>query len=352
LARRRKASSSESAVGIAALFVFGLIGIVLAAVIAVLQSPFFWITAILVGLVFIAFKTKEHYWNKIFPDRYFAGEEFLDLKARISEYVDECNQLNDHIGELKASQESIRSSSKDIGALRDTSQYNFARRAWDERLSGTQVHNCSKIIVSNAQNDPFKYLCKYFSIKTNEKSLSSFEGMLNDFSAAEDGAECLTEKRQELISSIIEEVHPQIKIRHWERLSWELGFEEFVFDQLSFPVYSFQYVSAGGNSSMTYDIEMDTDALEEFVDYLSEKVKFRKSVAGQRALMTKALRNSIKERDDLTCQKCGISAHDTQNLLLEIDHIKPLSKGGITSEENLQTLCWKCNRSKGSSDPT
>ena len=135
MGRRRKASFSESEAG--ALFVFGLIGIVLAAVIAVLQSPFFWITAILVGLVFIALKTKEHYWNKIFPDRYFAGEEFLGLKARISEYVDECNQLNDHIGELKASQESIRSSSKDIGALRDTSQYNFARRAWDERLSGT-----------------------------------------------------------------------------------------------------------------------------------------------------------------------------------------------------------------------
>ena len=95
--------------------------------------------------------------------------------------------------------------------------------------------------------------------------------MLNDFSAAEDGAECLTEKRQELISSIIQEVHPQIKVRHWERLASELGFEEFVFDQISFPIYSFQYVSAGGNSSMTYDIEMDTDVIEEFIEYLSEK---------------------------------------------------------------------------------
>ena len=193
------------------------------------------------------------------------------MKARICEYVAECNRLNDHIGELKASQESIRSDSRDIGVLRDTSRYNFARRSWDERLGGTRVHNCSRTIVSNAQNDPFKYLCKYFSIKTNEKSLASFEEMLNDFSAAEDGAECLTEKRQELISSIIQEVHPQIKVRHWERLASELGFEEFVFDQISFPIYSFQYVSAGGNSSMTYDIEMDTDVIEEFIEYLSEK---------------------------------------------------------------------------------
>lgn len=34
------------------------------------------------------------------------------------------------------------------------------------------------------------------------------------------------------------------------------------------------------------------------------------------------------------------------NLLLEIDHIIPVSKGGRTEEENLKTLCWKCNRSK------
>lgn len=28
------------------------------------------------------------------------------------------------------------------------------------------------------------------------------------------------------------------------------------------------------------------------------------------------------------------------------DNIIPVSKGGITEESNLQTLCWKCNRSK------
>ena len=35
------------------------------------------------------------------------------------------------------------------------------------------------------------------------------------------------------------------------------------------------------------------------------------------------------------------------NLLLEVDHIIPIIKGGLTKEDNLQTLCWKCNRSKG-----
>ncbi len=64
--------------------------------------------------------------------------------------------------------------------------------------------------------------------------------------------------------------------------------------------------------------------------------------------MTSWLRDKIKKRDCFTCKICGISTNDEKNLLLEIDHIIPLSKGGITSEENLQTLCWRCNRSKGS----
>lgn len=64
--------------------------------------------------------------------------------------------------------------------------------------------------------------------------------------------------------------------------------------------------------------------------------------------MTPKLRYEIKARDNNTCQICGLSTKDEPNLLLEIDHIIPLSKGGMTTEDNLQTLCWKCNRSKGS----
>jgi len=54
------------------------------------------------------------------------------------------------------------------------------------------------------------------------------------------------------------------------------------------------------------------------------------------------------DRDNHTCKICGNSTNQEPNLLLEVDHIVPIAKGGITSEDNLQCLCWKCNRTKGS----
>ena len=155
-------------------------------------------------------------------------------------------------------------------------------------------------------------------------------------------------ERDRIVKSVISEIPFLIKTIRNKTLIRKLGFKDIDFSQLYFPKFTFRYVSGGGNSSMRFDILFDIDTLNRFINYLSQVVKFRKSVAGQRALMTSALREKIKSRDNYTCKKCGISIKDEPNLLLEIDHIIPLAKKGMTVEENLQTLCWKCNRKKGS----
>jgi rubrerythrin len=210
------------------------------------------------------------------------------------------------------------------------------------------VYNCSLSVCRNAQQQPFKYICKYFNIKTNEETLAIFENVLNDFSAAEQGKELLKNERDQIVANLSSKIPQIIQIFSKKRLIRNLGFDDIDFSQLYFPRYIFQYVSAGGNSSMDCEVTLNIENLDRFVKYLSELVKFKKSVAGQRALMTSSLREKIKRRDNYTCRNCGLSIEQEPNLLLEIDHIIPLSKNGITSEDNLQTLCWKCNRKKGS----
>jgi ATP adenylyltransferase len=45
------------------------------------------------------------------------------------------------------------------------------------------------------------------------------------------------------------------------------------------------------------------------------------------------------------CTMCG--AKPSPDIMLDIDHIQPASKGGSDDPSNLQVLCHKCNRGKG-----
>lgn len=54
------------------------------------------------------------------------------------------------------------------------------------------------------------------------------------------------------------------------------------------------------------------------------------------------IRSKVFERDDYTCQYCGVRGGN-----LECDHVKPVCKGGKTHLRNLKTACFFCNRSKG-----
>lgn len=83
-----------------------------------------------------------------------------------------------------------------------------------------------------------------------------------------------------------------------------------------------------------------------------------KKETSKRRYITQNLKNFVLQRDNETCQICGISKQFLNNyvqglgdyLLLEIDHIVPVAKGGSgDNENNLQVLCWRCNRKKGKS---
>jgi hypothetical protein len=285
---------------------------------------------------------------QIYAYIYFNSVKFKSIKESIKKYTDNSNELNHHLQELKCSYVSVKSYDYGSSSLQDNSKFNFKRREWSSELKNNQVHNCTSTVCKNASAQPFKYLCKYFNIKTDEETLSNFENVLNDFAAAEQGKKLLLAEKEIIINSIKNDIPVLIYKLSKEPLVKKLGFETIDLSDLYFPVYTFQYVSAGGNSSASCDIKLDVENLDKFVNYLNDLVKFRNSIQGQRALMTSKLREQIKERDFYTCKTCNISTHTERNLLLEIDHIIPLSKGGFTTESNLQTLCWRCNRSKGS----
>ena len=70
------------------------------------------------------------------------------------------------------------------------------------------------------------------------------------------------------------------------------------------------------------------------------------SDAEERAKLTPKLRYDVLLRDNFRCRACGASPETGAHL--HIDHIDPISGGGLTVFDNLQALCSPCNYGKGS----
>lgn len=60
--------------------------------------------------------------------------------------------------------------------------------------------------------------------------------------------------------------------------------------------------------------------------------------------ISKKLRFEVFKRDSFTCQYCGRKSPD---VILHVDHIIPVSKGGKNTLMNLVTSCFECNLGKG-----
>lgn len=77
---------------------------------------------------------------------------------------------------------------------------------------------------------------------------------------------------------------------------------------------------------------------------LMRGVKYKQvGVSKKRESIGLSKRYDVMKRDGFQCVLCGTSG---RNARLEIDHIIPISSGGSNKADNLQTLCFKCNRGK------
>jgi len=63
----------------------------------------------------------------------------------------------------------------------------------------------------------------------------------------------------------------------------------------------------------------------------------------KRKALSRKVRFEVFKRDSFTCQYCGRSA---PAVILQIDHMKPVSKGGTDELMNLISSCDKCNQGK------
>lgn len=89
------------------------------------------------------------------------------------------------------------------------------------------------------------------------------------------------------------------------------------------------------------------DIFDFVMDTIGLPIRFREvsitAKTTKRDRLPAKLRALVLARDNYRCRMCGATSKESK---LHVDHIIPISRGGMTEERNLQTLCEKCNLGK------
>lgn len=86
-------------------------------------------------------------------------------------------------------------------------------------------------------------------------------------------------------------------------------------------------------------MKTDSSTSEDSAQAVDHKI----NTATKRKSIGKKTRFEVFKRDSFTCLYCGDSA---PSVVLNVDHLKPVSKGGSNHITNLVTACFSCNSGK------
>lgn len=282
---------------------------------------------------------------------YFGSEEFQKIRSQIASHIAEHNEVAGYVHEIYSRGlfdlgSSTTGRYAHLASVQKIEYQNY-KDAQHEPTYHSNVHNASLQVVSNAERDPIHYLMKYFHIYPDAETLKEVQQISMDIARLEAAIENLHRRENHILTRINP---PKFIVKHYIREFWGQVNVYLSPIVVPYPTYKFEYVSAAGNKERTVTITLNIPTLEALSETIAREIRRRESAASQRALMTAKLREWVKARDHYTCQNpsCGLSIRQEPNLLLEVDHIIPISRGGLSEPENLQTLCWRCNRAKGS----
>ncbi len=287
-------------------------------------------------------------------------ERVINDNQRILEYYESQDFLK-----IKETCEALMSSQKDFNEYIAEKVHSISRLFGTRVVRNETVHNdiynyirlykktitpftaeVSKAVFASAENNPLEYVVKYFypDKALYPKQIQGLSKLIEELETLKDAKRIIENYKaeyQQYLGDVPDFVMKNDEAGFYSRL----GFTNIDESVLTIE-YRFSYTSDGGMVQKSFPVPMTEETIAELIRVLSSKLTASAFAKEQRTLMTKKLREHILSRDNYTCCNCGNSIQKEPNLLLEIDHIIPVSKGGRTEEGNLQTLCWRCNRAK------
>ncbi|WP_049895989.1 HNH endonuclease [Oribacterium sp. NK2B42] len=275
---------------------------------------------------------------------YYDSSEFAGIKTTCNSLMESQKEFNEYINEKAQSISKLFGSRVTRNETVIDDEYDYIR-PYKKSITPFTAEVSAQVFAS-AENSPIEYIIKYFYPNKDQypEQIQKLQLLVEELETLKDAKQIIDNYKKDY-QQYITNVPSYIMENDEDGFYSRLGFANISESALTVE-YKFNYTSNGGMAQRNFTVPMTEETIIELINILQSKLSMASFAKEQRALMTSKLRQYIKERDDFTCKFCGNSTYKEPNLLLEIDHIIPVAKGGVTEENNLQTLCWKCNRSK------
>lgn len=275
---------------------------------------------------------------------YYESQDFLKIKETCEALMSSQKEFNEYIAEKVHSISRLFGTRVVRNETVHNDIYNYIRLY--KKTITPFTAEVSKAVFASAENNPLEYVVKYFypDKALYPKQIQGLSKLIEELETLKDAKRIIENYKaeyQQYLGDVPGFVMKNDEAGFYSRL----GFTNIDESVLTIE-YRFSYTSDGGMVQKSFPVPMTEETIAELIRVLSSKLTASAFAKEQRTLMTKKLREHILSRDNYTCCNCGNSIQKEPNLLLEIDHIIPVSKGGRTEEGNLQTLCWRCNRAK------
>lgn len=275
---------------------------------------------------------------------YYESDDFLKIKETCEVLMSTQREFNEYIAEKVNSISRLFGTRVVRNETTNDDEYQYVRPY--KKTVTPFTAEVSAAVFASAENSPLDYVIKNFypNKALYPEQIQKLQLLVEELGTLKDAKRIIENYKaeyQQYLGGVPDYVMKDDEAGFYTRL----GFANI--DESTLTVeYKFSYTSGGGMAKRTFTVPMTEETIIDLIKALEGKLTASAFTKEQRALMTNKLREYIKKRDNFTCCNCGNSIQAEPNLLLEIDHIVPVSKGGYTTEENLQTLCWKCNRAK------
>lgn len=276
---------------------------------------------------------------------YYESPDFLKIKETCEALMSSQREFNEYINDKVQSISRLFGTRVVRNETINEDEYNYIRPY--KKTITPFTAEVSATVFASAENNPMEYIVKYFypNKKSYPEQIQNLYRLVEELETLRDAKQIIENYKaeyQQYLGGVPDFIMENDKAGFYSRLGFATVDESVLTVE-----YKFSYTSGGGMARRSFTLPMTEENISELIKVLESKLTASAFAKEQRILMTKKLRDLIKKRDNFTCCNCGNSTYVEPNLLLEIDHIIPVAKGGRTVEENLQTLCWKCNRAKG-----